>query len=201
MLCGIDEAGRGPLAGPVYVAAVVLGERGRAIDGINDSKKLTEKRRDELALRIKREALAWSIIAIDERTIDTINILQATLLGMQRAFDALAWRESSNARVAEIVIDGTQLPRSLVTQCATQGIALRAEPKADGNVLEVGAASILAKTARDQHMIDMDARFPHYGFAKHKGYGTAAHLAAIRAHGPCEIHRRSFAPIAQYSLL
>lgn len=201
MLCGIDEAGRGPLAGPVYVAAVVLGDRGRAIAGINDSKKLSEKKRDELALRIKSEALAWSIVAVDELTIDSINILQATLRGMHLAYDQLRWQHAHPARIEEVVIDGTQLPRALITRCEVEQTRLVALPKADGNFLEVGAASILAKTARDHHMLEMDLRFPGYGFAKHKGYGTAEHMNAIARLGPCAIHRKSFAPIAQYTLL
>ncbi len=201
MLCGIDEAGRGPLAGPVYVAAVVLGERGRAISGINDSKKLTEKKRDELAVLIKAEAAAWAIVAVDEATIDAINILQATLRGMYLAYDQLQWQHVPPAHVNELVIDGTQLPRDLIARCAKERTRLVALPKADGNYLEVGAASILAKTARDHHMLEMDSRFPGFGFAQHKGYGTAAHMAAIERLGPCSIHRKSFAPIAQYKLL
>ena len=201
MLCGIDEAGRGPLAGPVYVAAVVLGERGRAIVGINDSKKLSEKKRDELALRIKAEAIAWAIVAVEEATIDSINILQATLHGMYLAYEQLHWQHALPTHVKEIVIDGTQLPRALVARCAEEQTRLVAVPKADGSVLEVGAASILAKTARDHHMLEMDLRFPGYGFAKHKGYGTAEHMQALQRLGPCAIHRKSFAPIAQYRLL
>jgi ribonuclease HII len=201
MLCGIDEAGRGPLAGPVYVAAVVLGDVGRAIKGINDSKKLTEKKRDALAIEIKQNALAWSIVAIDEATIDSINILQATLLGMQRAFENLRWQHAMQRTVNEIVVDGTQLPRALVAACGASNIALRAAPKADADVLEVGAASILAKTARDAYMIELEARFPGYGFAKHKGYGTADHIAAIHRIGPCAAHRKTFAPVSQLTLL
>ncbi|MGL4230563.1 MAG: ribonuclease HII [Casimicrobium sp.] len=197
MRCGIDEAGRGPLAGPVYAAAVVLGARGLAIKGIDDSKKLSEASRDALALEIKENALAWSITAIDANTIDCINILQATLKGMHEAFNALHARDE----VREIVIDGTQLPKALVAWCKTQSIALRALPKADATVKEVGAASILAKTARDEFMIAMDSKFPGYGFAQHKGYGTQQHMDAIARLGPCELHRKTFAPIAQYSLL
>jgi ribonuclease HII len=197
MLCGIDEAGRGPLAGPVYAAAVVLGPSGLTIAGIDDSKKLSERARDELAIEIKAKALAWAVIAIDAQTIDRINILQATLRGMHQAFDALECADS----VTEIVIDGTQLPKLLVERARTRRFALRALPKADATVKEVGAASILAKTARDAYMVEMHAKFPVYGFAQHKGYGTAQHLEAIRMHGPCELHRKSFAPIAQYSLL
>jgi ribonuclease HII len=197
MRCGIDEAGRGPLAGPVYAAAVVLGERGRAIRGIDDSKKLSESSRDALAAEIKTHALAWAVVAIDASTIDRVNILQATLKGMNESFLQLACVES----VREIVIDGTQLPKPLVAWAKARSVSLNALPKADATVKEVGAASILAKTARDEFMVAMDAKFPGYGFAQHKGYGTPQHLAAITKLGPCELHRKTFAPIAQYSLL
>lgn len=195
-VCGVDEAGRGPLAGPVYTAAVILGERGRAIVGITDSKKLTEAKRDRLAVEIKAHALAWAIVAIDVETIDRINILQATLLGMHRAVSQL-----DHARMQAVVIDGTQIPRDLRPWCEAHQIPLSALPKADATVIEVGAASILAKTARDAHMLTLHDEFPHYGFAQHKGYGTAAHMTAINEHGPCSHHRKSFAPIAQWSLL
>jgi ribonuclease HII len=194
-ICGVDEAGRGPLAGPVYAAAVILGERGQRIIGINDSKKLSESKRDHLAEEIKTHALAWAIVAIDVETIDRINILQATLLGMHRAVSQLA-----ASQMHAVVIDGTQIPRDLRPWCAAHDIALVARPKADATVIEVGAASILAKTARDAHMLTLHDAFPHYGFAKHKGYGTAMHMAAINEHGPCIHHRRSFAPIAQWPL-
>jgi ribonuclease HII len=202
MICGIDEAGRGPLAGPVYVSAVVLGERGEAIAGIDDSKKLSEAARDALAIEIKAKALAWSIVAIDAATVDRINVLQATLKGMHDAFrEVHAKNLHAQAHMREIVIDGTQLPKALVAWCRSNEIALRALPKADATVKAVGAASILAKTARDEFMVAMDAKFPGYGFAQHKGYGTPQHLAAIARLGPCELHRKTFAPIAQYSLL
>jgi ribonuclease HII len=197
MKCGIDEAGRGPLAGPVYAAAVVLGERGATIRGIDDSKKLSESARDALAIEIKGKALAWAVVAIDATTIDRINILQATLKGMHESFVQLSCVD----QVREVVIDGTQLPKLLIAWTKSRGVALQALPKADALVKEVGAASILAKTARDEFMIAMDAKFPGYGFAQHKGYGTPQHLAAIERLGPCELHRKSFAPIAQYSLL
>ncbi len=197
MICGIDEAGRGPLAGAVYAAAVVLGERGRKIVGIDDSKKLKAATRDALAEQIRAEALAWAIVAVDARAIDQINILQATLKAMRDAFLQLACVD----QISEIIIDGTQLPKPLVTWARERRVSLTALPKADATVMEVGAASILAKTARDSYMIEMDAKFPHYGFAQHKGYGTAQHMAAIERFGPCELHRKSFAPIAQYSLL
>ncbi len=209
-ICGVDEAGRGPLAGPVYAAAVILGERGRRIIGINDSKKLSESKRDHLAEEIKAHALAWAIVAIDVETIDRINILQATLLGMHRAVLQLAElqvaesqlveSQLSASQMCEVIIDGTQIPRDLRAWCATNDTALEARPKADATVIEVGAASILAKTARDAHMLTLHDEFPQYGFAQHKGYGTVAHMSAIAKHGPCIHHRRSFAPIAQWSL-
>ncbi len=197
MKCGIDEAGRGPLAGPVYAAAVVLGERGARIAGIDDSKKLSETARSALAVEIKENALGWVVIAVDAAVIDRINILQATLRGMYESFVGLNCLEV----VREVIVDGTQLPKPLIAWAEQRNIALRAMPKADALVKEVGAASILAKTARDAFMIDQDARFPGYGFAKHKGYGTAQHLDAIARLGPCELHRKTFAPIAQYALL
>ncbi len=204
-ICGVDEAGRGPLAGPVYTAAVILGERGRRIIGINDSKKLSESKRDHLAEEIKAHALALAIVAIDVETIDRINILQATLLGMHRAVLQLAESQLAESQLAathmrEVIIDGTQIPRDLRAWCAAHDIALEARPKADATVIEVGAASILAKTARDAHMRTLHDEFPQYGFAQHKGYGTVVHMNAIAKHGPCVHHRRSFAPIAQWSL-
>jgi ribonuclease HII len=197
MLCGIDEAGRGPLAGPVYVAAVVLGSEGAMISGIDDSKKLSQTRREALAEEIKRRALMWSIVSVDVETIDQINILQATLRGMFESFMSLVEHDS----IQHVVIDGTQLPKDLVAWASSRNVLLEARPKADATVKEVGAASILAKTARDSFMLEMDVQFPQYGFARHKGYGTAAHIAAIEKYGPCDLHRKSFAPIAQYTLL
>jgi ribonuclease HII len=193
LVCGIDEAGRGPLAGPVYAAAVVLGEEGRRIVGINDSKKLSEGKRTELAVEIKKRALAWSVVAIDVATVDRVNILQATLLGMFQAVEKL------NVSFEHVLIDGTQTPLALRQWCAVHDVTLEAKPKADATVIEVGAASILAKTERDAYMQALEVDFPQYGFAKHKGYGTAAHLAAIQRHGPCVHHRKSFAPIARFS--
>jgi ribonuclease HII len=197
MICGIDEAGRGPLAGAVYAAAVVLGERGKKISGIDDSKKIKESQRDALAIEIRSEALAWAVVAVDAHVIDQINILQATLKAMNEAFLQLASRD----RVSDIIIDGTQLPKALLAWSRENKVKLTALPKADATVMEVGAASILAKTARDKYMIEMDAKFPQYGFAQHKGYGTPQHLAAIERFGPCELHRKSFAPISQYKPL
>ena len=198
-LCGIDEAGRGPLAGPVYAAAVVLGEKGRKITGLGDSKKLSAARRDALALLIKAQAQTWAIASATAIEVDQLNILQATMLAMFRAVEQLTETDASMSR--HIVIDGTQIPRSLKLWAASRNITLIAQPRADADVQEVSAASILAKTARDAHMLDVHLRFPRYGFAAHKGYGTAAHMTALNQHGPCDEHRRSFAPVAQWSLL
>ena len=198
-LCGIDEAGRGPLAGPVFAAAVVLGEEGRKIIGLGDSKQLSAARRDALALLIKAQAQTWAIASATAIEVDQLNILQATMLAMFRAVEQLPEAEASMSR--HIVIDGTQIPRSLKPWAESRNITLIAQPRADADVQEVSAASILAKTARDAYMLDVHLRFPHYGFAAHKGYGTAAHMTALNQHGPCDEHRRSFAPVAQWSLL
>lgn len=198
-LCGIDEAGRGPLAGPVFAAAVVLGEEGRKIAGLNDSKKLSAMRRDALAVLIKSQAHAWAIASATAIEVDQLNILQATMLAMFRAVEQLPEANASMSR--HIVIDGTQIPRSLKPWAASRNIKVIAQPSADADVQEVSAASILAKTARDAYMLDVHARFPHYGFAAHKGYGTAAHMAVLMEHGPCDEHRRSFAPVAQWKLI
>lgn len=198
-LCGIDEAGRGPLAGPVFAAAVVLGEEGRKIAGLNDSKKLSAMRRDALAVLIKSQAHAWAIASATAIEVDQLNILQATMLAMFRAVEQLPEANASMSR--HIVIDGTQIPRSLKPWAASRNIKVIAQPSADADVQEVSAASILAKTARDAYMLDVHARFPHYGFAAHKGYGTAAHMAVLTEHGPCDEHRLSFAPVAQWKLI
>jgi ribonuclease HII len=197
--CGIDEAGRGPLAGPVFAAAVVLGEEGRRIAGLDDSKKLSATRRDALAVLIKAQAHAWAIASATAIEVDKLNILQATMLAMFRAVEQLP--EAVEQMTRHIVIDGTQIPRALRPWAASRNITVIAQPRADADVQEVSAASILAKTARDAYMLDVHARFPHYGFAAHKGYGTAVHMAALTEHGPCDEHRRSFAPVAQWSLL
>ena len=198
-VCGIDEAGRGPLAGPVFAAAVVLGEAGRSIAGLDDSKKLSASRRDALAVLIKAQAQAWAIASATAIEVDALNILQATMLAMFRAVEQLPEADASVTR--HIVIDGTHIPRALKPWAASRNIAVIAQPRADADVKEVSAASILAKTARDAYMLDVHARFPHYGFAAHKGYGTALHMAALNEHGPCDEHRRSFAPVAQWTLL
>ena len=194
--CGIDEAGRGPLAGPVYAAAVVLGTSSAHIVGIDDSKRLTAAKRDRLALEIKAHAAAWAIASASAEEVDRLNILQATMLAMFRAVSQLP-----EALIGRIVIDGTQIPRDLKPWASARGFVVVAQPRADAEVREVGAASILAKTARDAYMLDVHARFPQYDFAAHKGYGTAVHMTALAEHGPCIEHRRSFAPVAQWRLI
>ncbi|APV52110.1 ribonuclease HII [Betaproteobacteria bacterium GR16-43] len=180
LLCGVDEAGRGPLAGSVFAAAVIL-DPGHRIEGLNDSKLLDEETRDALALEIRENAIAWAIASASVEEIDRINILRASLYAMRRAILALPCRPE------EVCVDGLHKPP----------ISIKCRPvvKADRTVPEVSAASILAKTARDAEMRTMDERFPGYGFASHKGYGTPEHLTALRALGPCAIHRRSFEPV------
>jgi len=194
--CGIDEAGRGPLAGPVFAAAVILGARGARIPGIDDSKKLSASRRHQLALQIKSEAQAWAIASASSEEVDTLNILQAMMLAMFRAIEQLP-----PASMTDIIIDGTQIPRDLRPWAEARQIFVEARPRADADVREVGAASILAKTARDAYMLSLHEQFPQYDFASHKGYGTASHMAALAEHGPCPEHRRSFSPVAQWRLL
>jgi len=180
LICGVDEAGRGPLAGPVFAAAVVLHPE-RPIAGLRDSKQLSPARRDALARNIRQQALGWALGRASVGEIDRHNILQATLLAMRRAVAALPVAPTL-ARV-----DGNQPPR----------LACGVELIVDGDVLEpcISAASILAKTARDAAMLRLHARFPAYGFDRHKGYPTAEHLALLRRHGPCAAHRRSFQPV------
>ncbi len=197
MICGIDEAGRGPLAGPVFAAAVVLGPEGEAIEGLADSKTLSARRREELALAIRARALAWAVVAADVPEIEALNILGATLAAMARAHAEVACRGLAFDRV---VIDGTHVPRAIAAWGEQTRTPVRAQPRADADVSAVSAASILAKTARDDYMIALDARYPGYGFARHKGYGTAEHLDALARLGPCPEHRPSFAPVRQYSL-
>ncbi len=182
-LIGVDEAGRGALAGPVVIAAVAL-DYGHPIPGINDSKKLSPRRRERLFEEITASALAYRIVEVDAAWIDAHNILQATLKGMRSAAEAIA------AKSDLCLIDGNQMPAGLPcpVSCLVRGDALSAC---------VAAASILAKVHRDRLMAGYDPQYPLYGFAQHKGYGTAAHLLAIYAHGPCPIHRRSFAPLSQ----
>ena len=181
LVAGVDEAGRGPLAGPVVIAAVILDPR-RRINGLRDSKILTAARRETLNTRIRARALAFSVVAIEVDDIDRFNIFQATMLGMARAIAALALRP------ARALIDGTHVPQNI--QCEGRAIV-------DGDALEpsISAASILAKVARDRLMCELDGRYPNYGFAQHKGYATPEHLAALDRLGPCREHRRSFAPV------
>lgn len=180
-IAGVDEAGRGPLAGPVSVAAVIL-DPDRPIDGLTDSKKLTEARREALYPLIVERALAWRIEFVEADEIDALNILQATLTGMRRALTGL----SPAADCARI--DGNRLPTGL--PCAAEAII-------GGDAIEpaIMAASILAKVARDRRMLELHLRYPHYGFDRHKGYPSPAHRAALAAHGPCPEHRRSYAPV------
>ncbi len=181
LIAGVDEAGRGPLAGPVAVAAVIL-DPTRPIDGLDDSKKLTEARREALAPVIRERALAWHIEFVEADEIDHLNILQATLAGMRRALFGL----SIPPTLARI--DGNRLPKDL--PCPAEALI-------GGDALDTAimAASILAKTARDARLRDLDLEFPQYGFARHKGYPSPGHLAALREHGPCPAHRRSYAPV------
>lgn len=181
MICGVDEAGRGPLAGAVFAAAVIL-DPARPIHGLADSKKLSEKRREALKIEIKAHALAWAIASASAEEIDQLNILQATMLAMQRAVAGLALQPT------RALIDGNRCPQLVM---AAQAIV-----KGDATVPEISAASILAKTARDAEMRLLHARFPQYGFAQHKGYPTPVHLEALQAHGACPEHRRSFGPVA-----
>jgi ribonuclease HII len=177
---GVDEAGRGPLAGAVYAAAVIL-DPARPIAGLADSKALSAARREELALAIRERALAWCIAHASVQEIDSLNILRATLLAMQRAVEGLAVAPQL------ALVDGNQPPR---LPCAVRTIV-----KGDAKVPAISAASILAKTARDADLMRLHALYPQYAFDKHKGYGTAQHLSLLREHGPCPEHRRSFAPV------
>lgn len=178
--CGVDEAGRGPLAGPVVAAAVIL-DAGRPINGLADSKTLSESRRNELAARIRSHCHAWAIGQASVEEIDQINILQATLLAMQRAVAGLA------TVPALALIDGNRAP---LLACPAQTVV-----RGDATVPAISAASILAKVARDALMVELDRSYPQYGFALHKGYPTAAHLQALTIHGVSAVHRRSFAPV------
>lgn len=179
-LCGVDEAGRGPLAGPVMAAAVMLDPE-RPIDGLRDSKKLSAAARERLANAIRERAAAWCVAEASVAEIDQLNILHATMLAMQRAVAGLGRAPD------EVLVDGNR--------CPNWAWRSQAVVKGDDKVAAIAAASILAKTARDQFMCSLHDDYPAYGFAQHMGYGTAAHLAALKAHGACPQHRRSFAPV------
>ncbi len=176
-VCGVDEVGRGPLAGPVYAAAVIL-PSDCEIQGLNDSKKLSEKKREMLFDEIKEKAIAYSIASADEKEIDEINILNATFLAMKRAVDGLPVRPDL------VMIDGNAK--------ANTGIEEVTIVKGDAKSMSIAAASILAKVSRDRFMLEMAEKYPQYEFQKHKGYGTKLHYEKISQNGICEIHRRSF---------
>jgi ribonuclease HII len=182
LLCGVDEAGRGPLAGAVHAAAVVL-DPDRPISGLADSKLLRPEVREALAVEIRLKAACWAVASASVEEIDSVNILRATLRAMARAIEALSLCPD------EVCVDGLHVPPSTF-KC-------RALVKGDQLVPAISAASILAKTARDAEMRELCQRYPGYGFSRHKGYGTAEHLAALKLLGPCAIHRRSFAPVRE----
>jgi ribonuclease HII len=187
LVCGIDEAGRGPLAGAVVAAAVILDPL-RPIPGLNDSKKLSEKKRDALAVLIRERAVAWAVASASVEEIDRLNILHATMLAMQRAVAALSVRPTG------AMVDGNRCPKL--------DIPCEAVVKGDGKIASIAAASILAKTVRDADMLALHAQYPMYGFDRHMGYPTAAHFQALEEHGASPVHRRSFGPVAkQLSLL
>lgn len=183
IIAGVDEAGRGPLAGAVYAAAVILDPE-RPVDGLADSKVLKAEQREALAVQIRAQALAWFVASASVQEIDSLNILRATMLAMQRAVAGLAVAPEL------AMVDGNQAPK---LRCAVQTVI-----KGDALVPAISAASILAKTARDADLLRLHALYPQYGFDQHKGYGTPQHLSLLREHGPCPEHRRSFAPIKAY---
>lgn len=184
VIAGVDEAGRGPLAGPVVVAAVIL-DPARVIRGLNDSKQLDEATREKLFDRIVERALAFSVVFVEREEIDTINIFQATMAGMTRALMGLSLAPTM------ALVDGNRLPRTL--PCTGRAVI-----GGDATEPAISAASILAKVSRDRHMKALDLLHPGYGFAKHKGYGVPEHLQALDRLGPCEAHRRSFAPVKRW---
>ena len=185
LMAGVDEAGRGPLAGPVVASAVVLDPHA-GINGLADSKKLTAKRREVLAVEIKQRSLAWSVAWADAAEIDSINILAATMLAMRRAILGLALTP------AKVQVDGNRLPN-----LRFDGIVLAGEAiiGGDDSVPAISAASIIAKTTRDRMMVELDKIYPRYEFARHKGYGTEVHRERLREFGPCRLHRQTFAPV------
>ena len=180
-IAGVDEAGRGPLVGSVVAAAVIL-DPNNPIVGLNDSKKLTEKKREKLFIEIQEKALAWSIAEATHAEIDEYNILQATFLAMRRAVEGLAHVPD------KVIVDGNQIPKGIEIAC-------EAIIGGDASHPEISAASILAKVTRDRQMFELDEKFPQYGFAKHKGYPTKAHFEAIAQYGVIDEHRRSYAPV------
>ena len=182
-VAGVDEAGRGPLAGPVYAAAVIF-PKGLVIDGVNDSKKLTEKKREQLYDVIKENAIAYSIVSVDEKEIDEINILNAAMKAFKMALDEL----SQKADFA--LLDGNRAPQ--------MDIPYEAVVKGDAKVQAIAAASILAKVERDRYITEMDKIYPQYGFAKHKGYPTKDHKEAVAKYGPSPIHRLTFKGVSEY---
>lgn len=188
---GVDEAGRGPLAGPVVAAAVILDPR-RRVRGIRDSKVIDPEERAELAVKIRSTALAWSVAWADVEEIDTLNILQATYLAMRRALIGL------RIRPAHVQIDGDRCPSfaGLALDCSFEAIV-----DGDARRVCIGAASILAKVTRDEMMVGLDALYPQYGFASHKGYSTPGHYETLNYYGPCPIHRKSFEPVRQAAAL
>ena len=180
LICGVDEAGRGPLAGPVVAAAVIL-DPSRPIAGLADSKQLSARLRDELASSIRAQARAWAVASASVDEIDALNILQAALLAMRRAVTAL------EVEAELVLVDGLQ--------CPVVDLPVRAVVRGDASIAEISAASILAKVTRDAEMLALHHRHPQYGFDRHKGYPTPAHLAALREHGVSLVHRRSFGPV------
>ena len=180
LLAGVDEAGRGPLVGNVVAAAVIL-DKNMPVDGLADSKKLSAKRREQLAEQIRERAIAWSVVSIDAAEIDRINILQATMLAMKQSVEQLA------VVPEHVFIDGNR--------CPDINVPATAIVKGDARVAEISAASILAKVERDAQMLVLHETYPQYGFDKHKGYPTKAHFEALAEHGPCPEHRRSYAPV------
>lgn len=186
LIAGVDEAGRGPIAGPVVIAAAILNHK-QPIAGINDSKQLSTTKREKLYSEIINKALAYAIIEVSHQRIDEINILQAVLEGMRQAINALKIRPDL------CLIDGNKIPVSL-------DVIARACIKGDGTYASIAAASILAKVHRDKLMSELDATYPAYGFAKHKGYPTAQHLKALQDNGPCPIHRFTYAPVRQLEI-
>ena len=193
LICGVDEAGRGPLAGGVYAAAVILNPNSPIV-GLADSKKITEKKRDALAIEIKQHALAWAIASSSVEEIDAINILQASLLAMKRAIESMQqqFSQALQAKTILVQVDGNKCPKI--------DLPCEAIVKGDSKVQAISAASILAKTARDAELYALDNLYPMYGFAKHKGYPTAAHISLLQQYGVSPVHRRSYAPVRKLLL-